>query len=504
MKLAVTLMICLCCMKSIAQQFHVSISDTEPSLLGIKLPDGGYIDIRKEDKNISGMNWNKYRMTVTLVLYDKDMKVRKENKLSGGGNVYSSFYSSLEKIGDKIWFIYVEPAEKNNIGNIMAVEINPVTLETSPPKTLAASSSMGLSLPLVNGMELKKFIFKYSPDRKRLMLLVGAGKEQFYLSCMDEQLNVIWGKNETIAGITDKEILSEIVDNGGTVYVSYKNDEKGEAREMANMMVFKQTGAPLHRTLRIPNARPAEVLLLSSQQGDSIHIVGTYADKTDNLAGVFKSAMAIRDFKLTASEKSPFPETLVERLANDDWGSTKERKYGISPECSSQLVETGDGISMVTEFQRIEYSMSPSQSKWFYVSGDIVNIHFDNKQTSFTRIPKYRVSAASKMGSSYYVFSSHGKTIIFYNDNEENLTRDITLKPLGSGNYKNVVLVAAVIEPDGTLKRQKVIDMKDEDFLALTEGMKVISPTVVKVPMLKVKFLGAPGNQSKMATITID
>lgn len=502
MKLAVTLMICLCCMKTIAQQFHVSISDTEPGLFKIALPDGGYVDIRKEDKNVSGMNWNKYRMAVTLIQYDKDMKVIKENKLSGGDNVYSSFYSSLEKIDDKVWFIYVEPAEKNNIGNIMAVEVNPLTLETSPPKTLAASSSMGLSLPLMNGMESKNFILKYSPDRKRVLLLVGAGKEQFYLSCLDEQLNVIWGKNETIAGITDKEIQSEIIDNGGTIYVSYKNDEKGDAKEMANIVIFKQTGAPIHKTLRIPNARPAEVLLLSSQQGDSIHIAGTYSDKTDNLAGVFKGAMAIGNFKLTTAEKSPFPGTFVEHLANDDWGNTKEKKYGISPECSSQLVETGEGVSMVTEFKRVDLT-SPS-NKWFYVSGDILNIHFDNKQTSFTRIPKYRVSTGSRMGASFYACSSQGKTIIFYNDNEENLTRDIALKPLGSSVYKNVVLVAAVIEPDGTLKRQKVIDMKDEDYLALTEWMKVISPSVVKVPLVKVKFLGAPGNQSKMATITID
>lgn len=236
MKLAVTIMICLCCMKTIAQQFHVSVSDAKARLSNIAIPGGGYIGVRKEEKNVSGMNWNKYRMTVTLIQYDKDMKVIKENKLSGGDNVYNGIiYSSLEKIGDKIWFIYVEPAEKNNIGNIMAIEINPLTLETSSPKTLAASSSMGLSLPIMSGADIKKVFLKYSPDRKRVLLFAGAGKEQFYLSCLDEQLNVIWGKNETIAGITDKEIQSEIIDNGGIIYLSYKGEEKGDAKEMVNI-----------------------------------------------------------------------------------------------------------------------------------------------------------------------------------------------------------------------------------------------------------------------------
>jgi hypothetical protein len=242
------------------------------------------------------------------------------------------------------------------------------------------------------------------------------------------------------------------------------------------------------------------VLLLPSKQGDSIHIAGTYFDKTDNLAGVFKSTLATGNFKLTVAEKRPFPATFVEHLANDGWGNTKERKYGVSPEFSSQLVETGEGISMVAEFRSVDVGTKAM----FRFSGDILNIYFDNKQTAFTRIPKYRVSAGSTMGDSYYAFSAQGKTIIFYNDNEENLTRDIDLKPLSSSVYKNVVLVAAVIEPDGTLNRQKVIDMKDQNFLALIEWMEVISPSVVQVPVRKVKALGGAGDQNMMATITID
>lgn len=502
MKLAITVMICLCCMQTIAQQFHVSLSESNVSnSSNITLPDGGYIGTRQEEKNVSGMNWNKFRMTVTLIQYDKDMKVIKENKLSGGDNVYNGIiYSSLKKIGDKIWFIYVKPAEKNNIGDIMAIEINPLNLETSSPKVLASSSSIGLSLPLMSGTSAKNVFMKYSPDGKRVLLFVGAGKEKFYLANLDEQLNVVWDENEMITGITDKNIQSAIIDNSGIVYLSYVNGEQGEDKEMVHIKVYKQTGASLHKTLRIENARPAEVLLLPSKQGDSLYIAGTYFDKTDNLAGVFKSNMAITNFKLAAAEKSPFPATFVERLAEDGWGSTRGKKYGLLPEFSSELIETGNGISMVAEFR----SVSMTTNAAYKYAGDILSIHFDNKQTSFARIPKYRVSAGSTMGDSYYALSSQGKMIIFYNDNEENLTRDIGLKPLSSTVYKNAVLVAAIIEPDGTVSRKKVIDMKDENFLARIESMKVISPSVVQVPVQKVKALGGAGNQSMVATITID
>jgi hypothetical protein len=265
-------------------------------------------------------------------------------------------------------------------------------------------------------------------------------------------------------------------------------------------VIFKQTGTPLHKTLHLVNARPSEVLLLPSKQKDSIYIAGTYFDQTDNLGGVFKSNITTTGFKLAAAKQSPFPSAIVEQFANDGWGSTRGKKYGIYPQFSSQLIETGEGISMVAEFR----SEDMTTKAMYKFAGGILNIYFDNKQTSFSRIPKYRTSAGSTMGDSYFAFSSKGKMIIFYNDNEENLSRDIALKPLSATVYKNTVLVGAVIEADGTVKRTKVIDLKDQNFMGLVEDMKVISPSVVQIPVQKVKSLGGAGDQMMTATITIE
>ena len=445
------------------------------------------------------MNWNRFRFAVTVKLYDKDMKMIKENKLSNGDNVYSGFYSALKKIGDNYWFIYVEPAEKSNIGNVMAVSIDPVTLATGTPKLLAAGSSMELSLPMVDGMSKLKFQFVTSPDQKHSLLLVGASKEQFYLARLDEQLNVVWGRKETIAGITDNNIQSNVIDNNGNIYLSYTEYIKN-APNMGHIMIFKKTGAPVNKTVSL-NGTLKEVKLLASQKGDLIYIAGTFFEETENLAGAYKASMTTTDFKLSTIRRSAFTDSLVERFAKDAWGSTKSKKYGLYPQFTPVLIESGDGIvNMVAEFRTRVWGTRAA----FDISGSILVVSFGNTTTTFVRIPKTRTSAGSTIGDSYAVISSQDKVIIFYNDVDKNINRDINLDPVGSDVYSNAVLVAAVIDQAGLVKREKVIDLKQKDFLAIGDRMNIVAPSVVQFPVYKIKNLGGIGNEMMTATVTID
>lgn len=485
-----------------AQQFHVSLTEptqTDFGFSNLSAPNGGYIGIDKTAKNVSAMNWNRFRNAITVKLYDKDMKLIKENKLSDGNNVYSNFYSAFKKIGDTYWFIYVEPAEKSNIGNIMAVSIDPATLATGTPKLLAAAGSMELSLPMADGMSKLNIQFVTSPDQKHSLLLVGARKEQFYLARLDEQLNVVWGRKETIAGITDHNIHSSVIDNNGNIYLSYAEYSKN-APTTGHILIFKKTGAPVNKTFSL-NGTLKEVKLLASKKGDLIYLAGTFFEETENLAGAYKGSITTTDFKLSAIKRSAFTDSLVERFDKDSWGSTKSKKYGLYPQFNAELIESGDGIvNLVAEFR----TQVAGTRAVFYISGSILVVTFGNEATSFVRIPKTRTSAGSTIGDSYAVTSAQSKIIIFYNDVEKNINRDINLAPVGSDVYINAVLVAAVIDQDGQVKREKVIDLKQKDFLAIGDKMKIVAPSVAQFPAYKIKSLGGIGNEMMIATVTID
>ena len=503
MRITLSAILCLLFLNTtFAQQFHVSLTEptqTDFGFSALAAPNGGYIGIDRTAKNTGGLNWNRFRFTITAKLYDKDMKMIKENKLSDGNNVYSGFYSAFKKIGDTYWLIYVESAEKSNIGNVMAVSIDPVTLATGTPKLLAAAGSMELSLPMVDGMSKLTFQFVVSPDQKHSLLLVGASKEQFYLARLDEQLNVVWGRKESIAGITDHNIQSSVIDNNGNIYLSYTEYIKN-APNMGHIMIFKKTGAPVNKTVSL-NGTLKEVKLLASKKGDLIYIAGTFFEETENLAGAYKASMTTADFKLSTVRRSAFTDSLVDQFAKDSWGNTKAKKYGLYPQFNAELIESGDGIvNLVAEFRT---QVSGTRAV-FYISGSILVVSFGNTTTSFARIPKTRTSAGSTIGDSYAFISAQDKIIIFYNDVEKNISRDINLTPVGSDVYTNAVLVAAIIDRDGLVKREKVLDLKQKDFLAIGDRMNMLAPAVVQFPVYKIKNLGGIGNDMMLATVTID
>jgi hypothetical protein len=265
-------------------------------------------------------------------------------------------------------------------------------------------------------------------------------------------------------------------------------------------MIYKKTGAPVNKTVSI-NGTLKEVKLLAAKKGDLIYIAGTFFEETENLAGAYKASMSTTDFKLSAIKRSAFTDSLVERFSKDSWGSKKQKKYGLYPQFNAELIESGDGIvNLVAEFKTQVWGTRAV----FYISGSILVVSFGNTATTFARIPKTRTSAGSTIGDSYAVISSQDKVIIFYNDVEKNIDRDITLDPVGSDVYSNAVLVAAVINGDGLVKREKVIDLKQKDFLAIGDRMNVLAPSVLQFPVYKIKNLGGIGNDMMTATVTID
>ena len=98
---------------------------------------------------------------------------------------------------------------------------------------------------------------------------------------------------------------------------------------------------------------------------------------------------------------------------------------------------------------------------------------------------------------------SKNGVIVFYNDHEENVKRDIGKSPLRSDNFKNSVLVAATISPDGSVKREILIDLSSEDYLPVAENLQTISASSVLVPIHRIKGVGKVTDDFKWGLIEI-
>ncbi|WP_315823127.1 hypothetical protein [Paraflavitalea speifideaquila] len=215
--------------------------------------------------------------------------------------------------------------------------------------------------------------------------------------------------------------------------------------------------------------------------------------------GLFQQTINTADLSITKPIALPFENTLVEQLDKDGWGSTKTKNYGINPLGLQGFVLSDGRIGLVGEYRKSNWTGRAT----FITSGSLVYAILDGSKGKVASIPKYRTSAGSTIGDSYAAFPYKNTLLIFYNDQESNLQRDITKPATTSNVYKNSVLAVAYMNGDA-ISRQTLIDLTKDNFLAVGEGMSPLQGNKVLIPVYKIKGLGGVGNDQKWGYINID
>jgi hypothetical protein len=461
-----------------AQQFNVTFSELKEKArrsTNYALPGGGFVGVSYVEDDGLLYNW-KRKEKISILLFDANMNLVKQYDMANGQRAFGTIYTSFQKFGNEFWLLYSEPSSKDNYGDL---KISPTTLEAGTPKTvLALSSDHNLKPGVFTPFDIR---VKMSPNGKHSCLFVSNGKKNGVLCALDEELNVLWTKNDIPAdiGIKPEEINCVEIDNQGNVYVGYAKDALG------HVAVYKSANAPHILDVSIENGKPNDVVVLAHKNNSSITIAGGYFENSENIRGVFKAVIDV-SFKVNNITKTPFSDTLVKLFHMDSWGSTKPNKFGIEPNYLAQLFEVDSNIvDLVIEIKHGIYSQDVGS---IIHSGNILNVCFRNGEVSFTRIPRYELTTAPAWNN-YYALPFEHKMIIFYNDNPYNLTKDINASPKLVNVQENSVLVAAVVGPDGSVQRRTPIDVQD-NYMGVAEWMHSAAEGRVQVPIygLKKKF----------------
>jgi len=497
---------------SFAQQLNVTVSnELETKDYSAAIVKCGnhfirYQPIGSSDHLMHGFGWNNTRLGIEVIQYDSNMVELKRVSFANGDRIYGSMFTDIKKINDKVYIIYHEVQPKNTVGNIMAVEVNPETLETGTPKIIGQIADTDYKLKFSESLQYSlKYFFIGSPDGKKNLVMLTTGDKRCFVSMLDENMNVLWGKVQNVVESGDYEFKSVGIDNKGNIYVGYKlygkETEKNNSKN--RIAIIHETGKPIDVILNLGAITAANLQVVPSKDNSTVHVAGTYMDNSNfaKLKGVFYTKLNIADFKLDDIKTTAFPDTLVKRFEQDGWANTKQKDFGLSRLLDFRFFEREDGVlDMIAEFRRTEQGTKA----YFYFSGSIVNVSFETSGAVFARIPKIRRSVESLIGDSYTAIPFQNKVIVFYDDNDENLKKSISESPSSSNVYKNLVLIGAIIEPDGSVTRKLLIDMQDQNYLAVTESMIQENPGKIIVPLQKIKGQGGFANNTRWATIMID
>jgi|GEM_PF-1513928 len=365
--------------------------------------------------------------------------------------------------------------------------------------TLGSFDAINKSSQSTVGYELsqdssKILLFGLSPYSKK-------DNEKYYMAVYDNDMKKIW-ENTVELPYRDKyvTVFDKLVTNEGKVAIVIKHYDQEVSRESISQdgervpsyktkfIVFDDSKSkPVEYILNINN-KYVHTLQVTDDNANNLVLFGLYKERYNGyVSGFFVTTIDKTTKEATTKKMAAFPEELVEQVKKDKQGSDKERDPGFGPQF--RLVDIVDRNDKSKDYL-IEYSSEvyhPASSYyngrttvytpayWVYRYGDIIDICTKaNGSTVMTRIPKLQASTNIRMYSNFKALPYKDKLLLFYNDDKDNIDRDITKKPDDVDKFHKSVFTMSVIDSKGALTRSVILDHRDMKLVtAVRECRKI-------------------------------
>lgn len=493
-----------------AQQFKVTRTsgkqETEPRMVRYGA-DLFSLATEMQGVSRSSVNLKKTMHSIEILKYDTALKLVKSIKVSNNERLYGPLEPLLKIIASKLYLVYCKMPTAGLV-QFFSAEVNPVSLELGEPTGLLEIQQkvrlLESHMRSVSGYHPNRFVdksfdylgkeypdllhktffFESSPDDTKFFLLWNSGWDnRLFFSVLDKDLKKIRTGEEEVPDEISLSLNSACIDNTANIYIAYSYAKKDKG--YGALLINTKGGKSLVKEITVTGGEPYGVFAKITSK-EKIHINGAYKENSWNLSGVFIQSINPVDLQLSAVTKTAFPKDLVEIFGKEDWASTKPKNYGLSNNLvlESYMMEDGT-MGLIGEF-RFTKIVSPNI---FHYRGSIFNARFNGMKAVFSRIPKLRVTPGVSFADSYKLLEYKEKLVVLYNDYVPNVNLDISKVPTNSDKYRNSVLVAATIEGDGSIKREIIIDQREESFLSSDLGRQQISATSYFVPLRRIKNL---------------
>jgi hypothetical protein len=420
--------------------------------------------LARYNEKLSELNVRKYEVEESNISFN--------NLLSIKGNIFM-FTNQYEKETKSTTF-YCQPI---NISNLQP-KGKSINLGSFDAINKSSQSTVGYHISKDSS---KILMFGLSPYSKK-------DNEKYYLGLYDNSMTKLWD-NTIELPYKDKfiNILSTLVTNEGKVGVIIKHYDQEVTSESV-----KQDGSrmPSYKTKLLlyedKNSKPVEFLLntgdkfihtlqLTNDQQNNLVLFGLYKQRYNGYINGFFVANINKTTKdVTISNMNAFPAELVEQIKIDKQGSDKEKDPGLStPYKLAQIIDRADGTKdYLLEYQSEVFHPGSSYyngktwvntpSYWQYDYGNIIDVSLKpNGSTIITRIPKMQSSRNYNMYSNFKALPYKDKLLIFYNDERDNLERDIVKRPDDLQKFNKSMLAMATIDAKGNLNRSGVFDHRE-------------------------------------------
>lgn len=520
-----------------SQDYKVTWSE---EVKGDKLPQFAATNSKGEIITIGVKKLRKGIKKLKVKKYDKNLKLLKtlEQKEWESSSWRAKDYvlDGLISIGDKIYCILYKKEKKqylvykNELTNDLRAsdKIEQIGIfKHTAPKIDALALAFGTIMLLPSNNNAIRY--NGSSDKSKFILYnyFDQDKQKYIsISCFDKNFDKIWSKDINLK-LNEREIdvNNTVISNQGNVYINYEKTTKkgifgGTLDYENNILQISNNGENL-KNIDLdfsPTVHPFKVYIDNNEYTETLNVMGLYSNKKsrNKINGIVNVVIDEKTLELKSKNITKFTDEEYKYFFNSD--KKAEKKADKDKGFDNNMVILGqyamsDGgtIYLTEEFEVTSYT-DGRRTYYNYYYGKVLIVKTDEQgDIEWTKVLNrsqgpYKFHELPYMGS--YSFMLDDKIYLLYNDSEKNIALQEknegtkSKKSKSSGNIKKAMAVLKIIDTDGNIKSDKVLNGKEEDVifntsysLKLNEQQLLLfanKKKLTKVGSLYVKELDVP------------
>jgi hypothetical protein len=450
------------------------------------------------------------KKTITPILSRYNDKLAEVTTREIGADDNDVVFNELISIKKKLFLFTSQYDKGEKSTNFYCQPMNITTLNSEGPNI-----SLG-SFDAIKKTSQTTVGYFLSSDSSKIMMFGKAPykkkeNEKYYMGVYDQDMKKMWDNTVELPYL-DKfiAVLGSIVTNDGKVGVIIKHYDqevtkesvKGDGSRMPSyttkfLLYEKGSNKPTEFILDLKD-KFVHAIRLTSDNNSNFVLFGLYKTKHNgHINGYFITTIDKQSKKVTLSKMESFPDDLVELVKKDKQASDKESDPGLHDEFGlSDIVKREDGsIDYLVEYlQIIRHETTQSTGNGFsytriyyeYRYGDIIDISAkQNANTVFTRIPKLQISIDKTIYSHFKALPYKDKLLLFYNDDRDNVERDLSKRPDDVVKFGRSIMMMTTIDSKGGISREMIFDHKKMDLTTCVRECCVLDKNRIGLYALK-------------------
>ncbi|MGN6341336.1 MAG: hypothetical protein ACTHML_10255 [Ginsengibacter sp.] len=423
------------------------------------------------------------KYAITIARFDKNMKKISEVQLENGGKIFGPLQPRLLLINNNICLAYFQSDDKASFNLYLSLVDEDLKLKEPKKICTILQENVGI-FKLESVIKGGIVFFTNTADNSKAFVGCNSGPNIISTFVVDGELNII-KKSVIHTNTTDYKISKVLITKNNLECLVLQSEED------TKLVCVNAEGKKTETKIKIPGGASAkQVNITESADSKNIYVYSSTSpaeEEGHGCNGFFLAQLNCSTLQLAKPMVYKFSPEFTEEICRKGGGSKHKKEYQMY-NFESSLVESGNGaVAIIGSPQEVSVSTDTKtslgmndnfktklESTTTINTGPIIAFFPNRNGKTFEYAIVPRTSSLARSAESgtgviqivqsplvansstgFIVVGSGNDIIILYNDNEDNITKDVNEKAVESHTTKNMVLAEALINKDKKLQYRK-------------------------------------------------